>query len=425
MEMLSLSAEEISIFKNKALEWAVSHETACYFDSNAYSDPYSAFDVLIAAGSKRQIKSNQNGSFTSLEKFLSHKSWSLGFLGYDLKNDIEELTSNNPDFLYFPDLFFFEPLHLIQIKGNSIQVLSTDENVLDEIMAFETRMIAAENINDINSRFTFEEYCATVEKIRHHILRGDIYEMNLCQEFYVENTVINPLNIFRTLNSVSPTPFSSFFKFDGKYIISATPERFLCRRNNKLISQPIKGTTKRGINAEEDRLLKDALKNNEKERSENVMIVDLVRNDLTKCSKKGSVKVEELFGIYSFKQVHQMISTVVSEADENLSNAEIIKANFPMGSMTGAPKLSAMKLIEILERSKRGVFSGAVGYFSPNGDFDFNVIIRTLLYNERNNYLSFQVGSAITYASDAQAEYEECLVKAEAILKALSSSPQF
>lgn len=426
MKMLSLSPEELVLFKQRALEWAVSHETACYFDSNAYSDPYSAFDVMIAAGCKRHIKSNPKDAFPALEEFLSQKSWALGLLGYDLKNAIEELQSKNPDYLDFPDLFFFEPLHLIQIKGNCIQLLSTDnDRILDEILNFNAPAKESGRLSQIRNRFTFEEYCTTVEKIRDHILRGDIYEMNLCQEFYAEDTVIHPLHIFKSLNHISPTPFSSFVKLEGKYIISATPERFLCRRNNKLISQPIKGTTKRGATEQEDHELKEALRSNEKERAENVMIVDLVRNDLTKCSKKGSVKVEELSAIYSFKQVHQMISTIVSEAEESLSNAEIIKATFPMGSMTGAPKLSAMKLIETLERSKRGVFSGAVGYFTPDGDFDFNVIIRTLLYNERNKYMSFQVGSAITYASDAKSEFEECLVKAEAILKVLSSTPQF
>jgi len=223
------------------------------------------------------------------------------------------------------------------------------------------------------------------------------------------------------LNKLSPTPFANYFKINDHYIISATPERFLSRRGRKLISQPIKGTSSRNSDFIKDTEQKEALYSNEKERAENVMIVDLVRNDLTKSAKQGTVRVEELFGVYSFKQVHQMISTVVCDLDENLSNAKIISNTFPMGSMTGAPKISAMQLAEKYESSKRGVYSGAVGYFAPNADFDFNVVIRTLLYNAKNKYLSFHVGSAITLDSDPEGEYEECLLKGKAIIDVLTS----
>jgi para-aminobenzoate synthetase component 1 len=246
--------------------------------------------------------------------------------------------------------------------------------------------------------------------------------MNFCQEFYSEDAVINPLELFTELNNLSPTPFANYFKIDNQYIISATPERFLSRRGNKLISQPIKGTSSRNSDSKRDRMQKEELLLNEKERAENVMIVDLVRNDLTKSAKQGTVRVEELFGIYSFKQVHQMISTVVCERHENLSNPRIIANTFPMGSMTGAPKIMAMQLAEKYERSKRGVYSGAIGYFAPDGDFDFNVVIRTILYNKDQKYLSFHVGSAITLDSDPEKEYEECLLKGKAIRAVLNQT---
>ena len=217
---------------------------------------------------------------------------------------------------------------------------------------------------------------------------------------------------------ISPTPFSTFYKTDDKFLISATPERFIKKTRQTVISQPIKGTIKRDTNTEKDLQLINKLRNDKKELSENVMIVDLVRNDMSKFAKKGSVNVDELFEIYSFPQVHQMISTITAEVDETKNNIDIIKEMFPMGSMTGAPKIRAMKLIEEYEKSMRGLFSGAVGYFEPNGDFDFNVIIRSLFYNSSNNYLSFQVGSAITINSDAENEYQECLIKAKAILLA-------
>jgi para-aminobenzoate synthetase component 1 len=278
------------------------------------------------------------------------------------------------------------------------------------------------SIPAIRSRFDRNEYIQTIQEIQKHIQRGDIYEINFCQEFYVKNAEIDPLMVFIALNNLSPTPFANYFKINNLFIISATPERFLSRRGNKLISQPIKGTSSRNTDAKRDEMQKDELLKNEKERAENVMIVDLVRNDLTKSAKPGTVRVEELFGIYSFKQVHQMISTVVCEADEKLSNTGIIANTFPMGSMTGAPKIRAMQLAEKYERSKRGVYSGAVGYFAPNGDFDFNVVIRTILYNAQQKYLSFHVGSAITLDSDPEKEYEECLLKGKAIRDVLNQS---
>ena len=199
----------------------------------------------------------------------------------------------------------------------------------------------------------------------------------------------------------------------------ASPERFLKKIKNTILSQPIKGTSKRGNNIKEDEEEKKALQLNEKERSENTMIVDLVRNDLSKICTEGSVMVKEYLKIYSFPQVHQMISTISGNLRENISFSEILSATFPMGSMTGAPKKRVMELIEQYEKTKRGLFSGTVGYINPGGDFDFNVVIRSILYNEENNYLSIQAGSAITFKSDPHKEYEECNIKIEAMRQAL------
>lgn len=409
-------------FKINALKWASTFTTACYFDSNNFPDPYSAFDVLIAAGSANEVLADTEIAFEKLQAFLDeNKSWAIGYLGYDLKNELESLTSSNIDNLKFPALYFFIPEHLILIKGEEIQILSNSpEQIVRDIDSQpKTESIKSSPVK-IKSRFSRQEYVDTVKKLQKHISLGDIYEINFCQEFYCEDAGINPLETFRDLNHASPTPFATFFKLDGRYIISATPERFLSKRGNKLISQPIKGTAPRGNSPTEDKTLKERLGADEKERAENVMIVDLVRNDLTKCALPGTVRVEELFGIYSFEQVHQMISTVVCSVADNHRLTDMVKAAFPMGSMTGAPKVSAMKLIENYEKTKRGVFSGAVGYFSPSGDFDFNVVIRSLLYCAETKYLSFQVGSAITYGSIPEDEYQECILKAEAILKVLS-----
>ena len=420
METIKHSPDDIFLFKNKALQWAASFETACCFDSNSYQDPYSAFDILIAAGASSFISTSSKNAFEELNVFLEEKSWALGYFSYDLKNGIEDLSSGNNDHLLFPDLFFFRPEHLIRINGNTAEIFSSKKDIIEEISSVKLDEEVPAFKSDVQSRFTEKEYIDTLNQIREHIRRGDIYEMNFCQEFFAENTSVKPLSLFKALNKISPTPFASFFKHEKKFILSASPERFLSKRGRKLISQPIKGTVRRSAVWEEDQLLKQGLRDNIKEQSENVMIVDLVRNDLTRCSVPGTVSVEELFGIYSFSQVHQMISTVVSEADPAMSNPDIIKHTFPMGSMTGAPKIRAMELIEQFERTKRGVFSGALGYFSPDSDFDFNVVIRSILYNAEKGYLSFQVGSAITFASVAEEEYKECLVKAEAILKVLS-----
>ncbi len=406
------------------MQWASGFDVSAYLDSGNFTDSYSKFNTLIAVGAKKELKCTPGNAFDQLAAFRDENpGWVLGFLTYDLKNEIENLSSASSDHLNFPDLYFFVPEHLILIGTDNIEIISAEaENVLEKIeQAHIADRTGALNI-DIKSRFDKAEYIDTIKTIQQHIIRGDIYETNFCQEFYAENATVDPLSLFKHLQQISPAPFSCFFKLNDQYIISASPERFLAKRGQQLISQPIKGTAKRSANAVEDEQLKHSLKNHPKEQQENVMIVDLVRNDLTKSAIPGTVKVEELFGIYSFEQVHQMISTVTCLKDPSISDVEAIRNTFPMGSMTGAPKVSAMQLMEKYERTKRGVYSGAVGYFSPDGDFDFNVIIRTILYNATNQYLSFQVGSAITHDADPEKEYEECLLKAKAILQVLGQA---
>ncbi len=414
-------APDPDTFKLKALQWANAFDDACYFDSNKYSDPYTAFDIFIAAGAAHKLSSTENGSFEKLDRFLENiETFVPGYLAYDLKNELEDLSSANPDHLGFPDLYFFIPLNTILIRGSKVEIRSDEplkawEAINNSSLGDRSNQPTVE----IRSRFSKSEYIDVVNEIKQHIQRGDIYEINFCQEFYAENAKLNPLDTFIRLNEISPTPFSGYLKIGDRYILSATPERFLSRRGQKLISQPIKGTSARYTDKKKDDDQKRSLQTDEKELAENVMIVDLVRNDLTKSAKPGTVKVEELFGIYSFTQVHQLISTVVCEKAEGLSNSQVIANTFPMGSMTGAPKISAMILAEQYERTRRGVYSGAMGYFAPNGDFDFNVIIRTLLYNRENNYLSFQTGGAITLDSDPEHEYDECVLKAKAIMEVL------
>jgi para-aminobenzoate synthetase component I len=424
---VKIEVTNLQQFKHKALQWASSFDVFCCLDSNQFSDKYSKFDLLIGVGVKAEVTAKVGAAFEELEKFRDQNpGWISGFLTYDLKNEIEDLASGNIDRLHFPELYFFAPKHLVIVKANEAEIISDNpEQVFREIHFQKPVQNSQSNFVQLKSRFSKEEYIDSVIKIKEHISRGDIYVTNFCQEFYAENAIIDPLSVFIKLNDISPNPFSSFFKLKEKYILCASPERFLAKRGDQLISQPIKGTSKRYAERQEDELSKQKLKEHTKELQENVMIVDLVRNDLTKSAKQGTVNTEELFGIYSFSQVHQMISTVVCEKNTAITNVQAIKNIFPMGSMTGAPKISAMRLMEQYERTKRGVYSGAIGYFSLDGDFDFNVVIRTLLYSETEKYLSFQAGGAITYHADPEQEYEECLLKAQAILETLGQTGSF
>lgn len=416
------NAIEIPTFKQKALHWANQFDVCCFLDSNNYKDQYSAYDFILAAGAAEELNQPTEQTFEALKTFYdTYKQWIFGFFSYDLKNEIEDLKSENLDSLKFPDAYFFIPKYLIASKNGEIEILIGEDSILKEIEAFNyVEKTGTENLS-IQQRLSKSEYKAKVNALKQHISRGDIYEINFCQEFFAEHAEINPVHTFELLNDISPTPFAGYFKVYNQYILSATPERFLCKRNQKLISQPIKGTAKRSLNSEEDLHIKAALRADIKEQTENVMIVDLVRHDLTKSAVKGSVKVDELFGIYTFPQVHQMISTISCDLDPNIHFIDAIRNAFPMGSMTGAPKVKAMQLIEEYEVTKRGVYSGSFGCISPDGDFDFNVVIRSILYNAKAKYLSFQVGGAITYQCDAEKEYEECLLKASAILKVLKN----
>jgi para-aminobenzoate synthetase component I len=407
--------------KMQMLNWGDRFNICCFLDNHEYNSSHHTIECLLAAGSLQ--------SFTSLAS-VKNDDWIFGHLAYDLKNQVEKLESNNPDEIKFPDVFFYQPQYVVQLTSSEIRIGSVEddqERIYSEIMNSALQVHHASPLagGRIKTRFTKEEYLITVEKLRQHILRGDCYEINLCQEFYAENVEISPLQLYSSLSYTSPNPFSAYYKLEDKYALCLSPERYLKKEGTHVISQPIKGTSERSKDPEQDKINKEALQNSEKERAENIMIVDLVRNDLSRICKQGSVHVDELCEIYSFPQVHQMISTVSGELNDDILWSDAVKATFPMGSMTGAPKKRVMELIEEYEVSKRGLFSGSIGYINPTGDFDFNVVIRSVLYNSTGKYLSFQTGSAITFSSEAEKEYEECLLKAAAIKKALAETNTF
>ncbi len=408
--------------------WGNQFREVVFLDSNQYAQKYSSFDCVLAAEALTSLSTDYYHAFDDLQQYQSQtKDWLFGYLSYDLKNDTEKLVSTHFDGLGFPDLFFFQPKKLFLLNGDQLEMaylpMCEEEMEADFLSITNSRHFRAESqvVTDIKARIPKEDYLQKVEKMLEHIHLGNIYEANFCQEFYAENAQINPVGIYRKLNNISEPPFATYFKIAHHYLMSASPERYLRKEGSTIISQPIKGTSRRFEDPIADENSKKELAQNPKERSENIMIVDLVRNDLSRTAVKKSVEVAELCQIYTFKQVHQMISTITSQVDQTTPVVEIIKTTFPMGSMTGAPKISAMQIIEELEATKRGLYSGAVGYFTPDNDFDFNVVIRSILYNAQNQYLSFSVGSAITSLSEPEKEYAECLLKAKAMFEVLQS----
>lgn len=422
----------LASFRSQLVHWVRSYDPVLLLYSNptsAQPQDIAQFDLIAAVGHTDQLVCETGNAFESLREFLKVPSWTFGFLTYDLKNEIEKLDSNHFDGLGMPALYFFRPEVVILVRGEQVEIISEvrePEEIYRSIQFLPTPPRSPSHSDrpsqggGIEQRFTRKEYCSTVERIREHIAAGDVYEMNLCQEFYAEDVELDPYSTFERLNDIAKAPFSAFLRVGNKYLMCASPERFLGKRSNKLISQPIKGTIARSADPVEDERLKEQLRKDPKERAENIMITDLVRNDLAKSSKPGTVKVEELCGVHSFEGVHQMITTVTSELRDDVDGVTAIRNAFPMGSMTGAPKVAAMELIEKYEKTKRGLYSGSVGYFTPDGDFDFNVVIRSMLYNAETKYLSFQTGGAITYDSDPEKEWEECLLKAENIKRALA-----
>lgn len=418
--------------KKQLLSWARQFNEVVWLDSNDYPSVHSRFDAVLAVDAFTAIRTGHENAFDKLQEYQETTAdWIFGYLSYDLKNDVETLNSNNFDGLDFPELYFFQPKKLILLKEGELEMhylRMVDDELESDLEEIKKEVFSEAGFGNkgralkMQPRIPKEDYLEKVRAMLGHIQRGDIYEANFCQEFFAEGVAIDPVEIYENLNSISNPPFATFLKLDEHYMFSASPERYLQKSGKKIISQPIKGTAPRAENEEEDRQLVIKLQNDPKERSENVMIVDLVRNDLSKTAKKGSVQVEELCKVYTFRQVHQMISTIKAELDEGIPAVEVLRTTFPMGSMTGAPKISAMQIIEDLEETRRGLYSGAVGYFTPVGDFDFNVVIRSILYNSLKKYVSFSVGGAITSGSIPEKEYAECLVKARAMMEVLEGS---
>ncbi|MFM7217893.1 MAG: anthranilate synthase component I family protein [Bacteroidota bacterium] len=413
-----------------ALSWCNGFDDAMLLCSHnlqtGVKDPYGSFDMLVAAGSLEELPT-YGDPFPGLSRFhAAHKDWLFGHLSYDLKNQIHGLSSRNPDRIGFPEIRFFRPRFVLTVQGEDC-LLHTIEHenttAIEEALAClsTSQPVTAgpTETPSIQHKIDRTSYLEKATELLRHIQQGDIYEVNLCMESFAENCTIDPCQTFLKLQSASPMPYAAFYRNESRYLLCASPERYLAKRNEKLISQPIKGTIRRGRSAEEDSQLADQLRNDPKERSENIMITDLVRNDLSRVASRGSVAVESLLELKTFPRIHQLVTTISAAVEKDIDWTEALRHTFPMGSMTGAPKRSAMQLIDQFEESRRGLYSGCVGYITPEGDFDFNVVIRSIQYNAESGYLSLMAGSALTAGCDPEKEYAECQLKAETMLRAL------
>jgi para-aminobenzoate synthetase component 1 len=416
--MNNVSAHKVDpiLLENRLLELSSSRSFFALYTSQGYASKWGEYELLFAWGAKAIFDT------TALKNGALESGWRFGFLGYELRHEFERLSKGNPAIGQWPEAQFFEPevIGTLDRAGNLTVYADEPEDVLALVLASEKSRKAGNTTLDFQPVETRESYLEAVRKLQEHIQRGDIYEVNYCTAFKAEYESLDSAQLFRQMTQATKAPFSAFVKMDQLELLCTSPERYILKKGDQLWSQPIKGTNRRL--AENNHVQERLLVADEKERAENVMIVDLVRNDLSRVAAKGTVQVEELFGVYPFKNVNQMISTVTCKTRAETSNWEIIKATFPMGSMTGAPKISAMELAERYEKTERGIYSGALGYIMPNGDFDFNVVIRSIALDAKQGVASAHVGGAITLLSIPEREYEECLLKAESLLQSAAGS---
>lgn len=386
---------------DQLIDEARRHDVACVLLSNGFADPYGRYEVLAGFGAGRE--------YTDPNSIPDSPELKLGFASYDLKNRFEKLESRNPALIQVPDLYFFEPRLFYSLDRDGIEEGNLELNESTGPSATTTASV------EWHSPKAESVYSGILDQIRDNIVAGDFYEMNFCLQVQaLPDQNFDPYTAFLALNRLAPAPFAAFFKYHDRYLLCASPERFLQREGESICSQPIKGTRSRAVSVEDDRSVVAELLANEKDRAENIMIVDLVRNDLSRICTPGSVQVPELCRVHSYSHVHQMTSTVCGRLQPGKGFGEILQATFPMGSMTGAPKIEVMKYIDEYEDFRRGWYSGSVGYVQGN-DMDLNVVIRALQYDASKNFLACHAGGAIVFDSVPSEEYEECLSKAKAM----------
>lgn len=356
----------------------------------------------------------------------------VGFLGYDLCHHIEKLPQTVQDDTGFPDLFMGVYPGAIVYDHSEGKCYITDAEVhkgaetrLKEWKKVITSAKGSQRLSvtwhndkpEFLSNFEKTDYLKAITRLKEYIRSGDIYQANMTQRF---ETILRdrPIELYQKLRDINPAPFAAYLPLEEGVIVSSSPERFIKLTNGIVETRPIKGTRPRGRDEEEDAHNKRELINSEKDQSELLMIIDLERNDLSKIAKTGTVKVPELMVCEAYPTVFHLVSTVVAELKEGLTPIDVIKATFPGGSITGAPKIRAMEIIDELEPTKRGVYTGSIGYIGYNGDMDLNIAIRTIVCTNGKTY--FQAGGGIVWDSEEESEFEESLHKARAMREALS-----
>lgn len=421
---VSFFPKKSDLFKEKITAYTEQVENSIILNSSNFINEkkykeYSKFNFLAGFEEVSKILDLDN-NFRRLED-----DWYLGFLNYNFNN----ISSKKDSIIYFPNSYFFQPKWLIieensQWKIGFLENISNKEEALEfikNIELYKSNKTNALDKTEIKQSLSKTEYLEKFNKIKSEIYKGNLSVINLAIEFYCNNITLNPASTFININKLSPMPFSSFIKIKSKYALVFSPERYLQKNSNKIITMPMKGTAGKSNNSNENINILNKLLSSQKERGENITTVEEIKKQLSTISKEKSIVIEELCSVYDFPNVYQMVSTISAELLTNKNWFDAIKATFPMGSITGVPKERAIELIENLEPNNRSLFSGSIGYLSPKKDFDFNVVIRSLFYDEKENNLSFWAGSAITTNSVGEEEYEECLTKSAIIKKYLTN----
>lgn len=407
--------KELENLKLKMLNWLRPFNIFVYLDNNNYRHQPNRFECLIGAGALQIFSDPEN---------LPENEWIFGHLNYEFGQRFFTKVNwqKKPSKDSFPNCLFFLPETVLSIPYGKTELhISTihpnPENILKDILACSTdeKQPSKTIVHSWQTDFSEQEYRAQIQNIKNNIKQGDYYELNFCVQNCAQYDDCEPFDLFTKINRQNPSPFAAFYRQNNHFLLSASPERFLHKNGTQIQAQPIKGTIKRGKPAAEDEQLKKQLKSDIKERAENLMITDLMRNDLAKICRPGSIRVPDLLGLYSFPTLHHLISTIAGTLKDNCSFFDILKAAFPMGSMTGAPKKIVMEHIDQYEKSPRGIYSGSLGYILPNGDFDFNVVIRSLVLDTNAQEIRYATGGAITYDSVPEKEWQETILKAKSM----------
>lgn len=401
----TFKSEDIKTLKEKVLHFVQESSAFSILDNHQYEIAPSRFELLAGVNVFQTL---------NFENIDNTQDWVMGQFDF-------EFQPKYPQAEYYTS---FVPETVIYIAKNStVLIISSYRNpqeTLTAILSQNEKEKEYESKARTQAKPVFEidehNYIKTVNQIRQDIFEGTYYELNYCVPFVYEVSQLNPLDLYLQQSQINPAPMSGFYRFQNQYIMCSSPERFLSKVDNIIRTQPIKGTSPKSADEEEDLKHKTAMKNSIKERAEHIMIVDLSRNDLAKCSRINTVSVPELFGIYSFPFVHQMISTIQGELLPGLTFSQIWSNTYPMGSMTGAPKNIVVQHIQKYEVQQRKAYSGSLFYKMPNGDFDSNVVIRSFEYDADLQQLAFKVGSAITYDSIADQEWLELQWKSKSML---------